>query len=172
MLSQSWELASKSREAGEMESLVSLQSYEPKLQAYLLEQRYPAIMEALLTGLAVMVPEDPWKFMMEKIAELIEAGDGAEIYWDMFVDETLRPPVRILDAMDDADLPTQEILEKVFVHRKMSLQHLCFNGWKQFCKQEKMENEKFEKRLTKAKRYYVHKTEGTIFQSWKISFLA
>lgn len=32
-------------DAGEMESLVSLQSYEPKLQAYLLEQRYPAIIE-------------------------------------------------------------------------------------------------------------------------------
>lgn len=82
-----------------MVSLVSLQGYEPKLQEYLLRKRYPAILEvsgcygvggagsdlvcvqALLTGLAVMIPEDPWQFMLDKIAELVEAGDLQDIQW-------------------------------------------------------------------------------------------
>lgn len=72
-----------------MESLVSLKSYEPKLQSYLLHHRYPIIgvntvwvnegvragryeaeqvvcLQALLTDLAVMQPVDPWQFIIDK----------------------------------------------------------------------------------------------------------
>lgn len=87
-----------------MESLVSLESYEPELQKYLLQQNYPVILEvggaamqhactqsltvvcyvcmqALLTGLAVMLPENPWQFVIEKLSWLRDGGDSIHIQW-------------------------------------------------------------------------------------------
>ena len=39
------------------------------------------MLQALLTGLAVMVPGDPWQFMLDKIAELQEKGGVQVIQW-------------------------------------------------------------------------------------------
>lgn len=38
-------------------------------------------LQALLTGLAVMVPEDPWQFILNKIAELQEKGGVQVLEW-------------------------------------------------------------------------------------------
>lgn len=81
-----------------MDSLVALDSYDPELQKYLVQQEYPALMEvggaacsdyactaftclqALLTGLAVMVPQDPWQFIGEKLSWLRDAGGSVHIH--------------------------------------------------------------------------------------------
>lgn len=36
-------------------------------------------LQALLTGLSVMLPVDPWQFIIDKISQLEEAG--AHIHW-------------------------------------------------------------------------------------------
>lgn len=90
---------------------MSLESYEPELRSYLQHHSYPIILEvggavnmqcvhsttaqqvilvmallcayaqALLTGLAVMIPDDPWEFMREKLSWLMAAGDDVHIHW-------------------------------------------------------------------------------------------
>lgn len=87
-----------------MQSLVSLEGYDPELRSYLAEHKWPAIMEvifpqvskfnntenvlirfhaclqALLTGLAVMLPCEPWKFVQEKL-EYLRNGHITDIQW-------------------------------------------------------------------------------------------
>lgn len=84
-----------------MQSLLSLEGYDPELQHYLREHRWPETMEvsaaetrntyssrdealplftlpihcwqALLTGLTVMLPLEPWEFVADKLRQLKEA---------------------------------------------------------------------------------------------------
>ena len=86
-----------------MESLVRLDSYDPRIREYLLEHRYPVILEvfktaisisvmnyliliacseqALLTGLSIMMPHDPWEFVLEKLQKLKDSGGSAVLHW-------------------------------------------------------------------------------------------
>ena len=82
-----------------MASLISLEGYEPTLQAYLKHHHYPAVLEvggaggrahlllcvlnlqALMSGLCVMTPADPWEFVKEKILELMKSGKLSEVHW-------------------------------------------------------------------------------------------
>ena len=86
-----------------MESLVRLDSYDPRIREYLLKHRYPVILEvfktaisisvmnyliliacseqALLTGLSIMMPHDPWEFVLEKLQKLKDSGGSAVLHW-------------------------------------------------------------------------------------------
>ena len=55
-----------------MEGLVSLEGCEPELRDYLERHNLPGIMEALLTGLTVMTPRDPWLFVSKSLSQIRE----------------------------------------------------------------------------------------------------
>ena len=100
-----------------MDQIVSLEGYSPELREYLLEKRWPELMEvgsqvatlqlickrralkmsvynsttaffvvcvfvqALLSGVAVMTPENPWLFIEECLKQLILEEDELNLEW-------------------------------------------------------------------------------------------
>ena len=86
-----------------MEALVSLESYDPELREYLQRHRWPSVMEvewpwsmavitcthhaydfilqALLTGLAVMTPRDPWQFVSQSLRYIQQTSITAIPRW-------------------------------------------------------------------------------------------
>lgn len=94
----------------------------------------PCSEQALLTGLSIVMPHDPWEFVLEKLQKLKDSGGSAVLHWsanflfqyavhfqqnydknmlvypcrDMFVDASMKPPRLhrgMLDAlMDETDL--------------------------------------------------------------------
>ncbi|XP_048742076.1 dynein regulatory complex subunit 6-like [Ostrea edulis] len=73
----------------------SMKGQTPELKRYLRSNKLPNIYEALLTGLAVMCPGDPLQFILDKLRCLKENGID-ELNWDMFVEEHMRPPNKII----------------------------------------------------------------------------
>ncbi|WAR25340.1 DRC6-like protein, partial [Mya arenaria] len=68
----------------------SMKGLDPVLKRYLRSNKLPDVYEALITGLAVMCPEDPHQFIIDNLKYLIEFGtDGLE--WDLFVEEFMKP---------------------------------------------------------------------------------
>ena len=84
-----------------MESLVSLEGYDPELRDYLQRHRWPGVMEvqlqalsptlrcvayplilqALLTGLTVMTPRDPWQFVSQSLQHIQQTSITAIPRW-------------------------------------------------------------------------------------------
>ena len=95
-----------------MNEIVSLEGYSPELREYLLEKRWPELMEvgfqvatlqwvqeaffennnllqltafrmvqALVSGVAVMMPENPWLFIEECLKQLILEEDELDLEW-------------------------------------------------------------------------------------------
>jgi hypothetical protein len=112
-----------------MQSLVSLEGYSPELRSYLELHGWPSLMEAILSGLIVMIPKDPWSFIESKLSE--EDRSYISLQWDAFIEPHMRPRLPlfrgILDSlMDDTDLPTETMLELAFGFRRRKLYSLCF----------------------------------------------
>lgn len=73
----------------------SMKGQKPELKHYLRSNKLPDIYEALLTGLAVMCPDDPLQFILDKLRNLKENGID-ELNWDMFVEEYMKPPNKVI----------------------------------------------------------------------------
>ncbi|XP_061187510.1 F-box and leucine-rich repeat protein 13-like isoform X3 [Saccostrea echinata] len=73
----------------------SMKGQKPELKFYLRSNKLPDIYEALLTGLAVMCPDDPLQFILDKLRALKENGMD-ELNWDMFVEEHMKPPNKVI----------------------------------------------------------------------------
>jgi hypothetical protein len=104
-------------------------------------------MEAILSGLIVMIPKDPWSFIESKLSEEDRSYISLQWYYcyivadstctcmlsnrDAFIEPHMRPRLPlfrgILDSlMDDTDLPTETMLELAFGFRRRKLYSLCF----------------------------------------------
>ncbi|XP_046566026.1 dynein regulatory complex subunit 6-like, partial [Haliotis rubra] len=71
----------------------SLKGLDPDLRKYLRINKLPDMYEALLTGLAVMCPEDPLQFILDRLRLIKEIG-LENLQWDMFVEESEKPKMR------------------------------------------------------------------------------
>ena len=72
MLGNHWQQSGWGAPGAIMEGLVSLEGCEPELRDYLERHDLPGIMEALLTGLTVMTPRDPWLFVSQSLSQIRE----------------------------------------------------------------------------------------------------
>jgi hypothetical protein len=74
--------------------------------------------EALIAGLCVMLPEDPWEFAVDKLTTLISSRP-VSIEWDMFIDTDMKPKRHlffrnIMDSLMDWDENSQVKTTKTF----------------------------------------------------------
>ncbi|KAL7976294.1 hypothetical protein Chor_002513 [Crotalus horridus] len=96
-----------------------LQNGDPTLRVYFQKYSIPDIYEALLGGLLVMCPEDPLRFLEEKIKEIMEKGLYG-IIWNMCIDPELSLKLRVLSetylhtllGLDDDQLCLDPILRR------------------------------------------------------------
>eukprot|EP00106_Octopus_bimaculoides_P000155 XP_014767597.1 PREDICTED: F-box/LRR-repeat protein 13-like isoform X7 [Octopus bimaculoides] len=70
-------------------AVVPLRNVPAELKQYLVHHRIPDICEALMTALAMMCPEDPYLFIINKLLHIKEQGLQS-VRWDMFLDETIK----------------------------------------------------------------------------------
>ena len=102
-------------------------------------------LQALISGLTIMLPDNPWEFVENSLLQLKDQG-CSNIQWsvicgmiqfllfcrDMFIDPLLRPQHSLLhrgmldSIMDETDLPTEEMFEAAFNFRRKKLFHLCY----------------------------------------------
>ncbi|XP_029647362.1 dynein regulatory complex subunit 6-like isoform X1 [Octopus sinensis] len=70
-------------------AVVPLRNVPAELKQYLVHHRIPDICEALMTALAMICPEDPYLFIINKLLHIKEQGLQS-VHWDMFLDETIK----------------------------------------------------------------------------------
>ncbi|KAM3833269.1 F-box and leucine-rich repeat protein 13 [Vipera latastei] len=138
-----------------------LQNGDPTLRVYFQKYAIPDIYEALLGGLLVMCPEDPLRFLEEKIKEMMEKGLYG-IIWNMCIDPELSLKLRVLSetylhtllGLDDDQLMTTELCDKAWECYSTNLKRKCFDAWIQYCKDKKAAEELLQKKLAAARHYY------------------
>ncbi|XP_019851981.1 PREDICTED: F-box/LRR-repeat protein 13-like [Amphimedon queenslandica] len=156
-----------------MQSLVSLEGYSPELRKYLEGHKWPSVMEALFSGLAVMVPRDPWVFIENKLQEVHSSQTSypTDIEWDCFIDPDLKPVRSFFQGirdpyMDDTDLPSESLLEVAFDFRRRKLYGLCFYGWIRFHELIKFERAEEKRKTSFAEGHHRSRLKRIILTKW------
>ncbi|KAF7246670.1 Dynein regulatory complex subunit 6, partial [Varanus komodoensis] len=75
--------------------MATFQNVDPALKVYFKKHSIPDIYEALLCGLLIMCPDDPLRFLEEKIKEIMEKGLYS-ILWNMCIDPALSLRLKVI----------------------------------------------------------------------------
>ncbi|XP_052780096.1 dynein regulatory complex subunit 6-like isoform X2 [Mya arenaria] len=165
----------------------SMKGLDPVLKRYLRSNKLPDVYEALITGLAVMCPEDPHQFIIDNLKYLIEFGtDGLE--WDLFVEEFMKPLNKVVSEsnlefifnMDDESMlegpipkrilhllqPTPEMYEKAYLHYNTKSMKVTFCSWMQYYLRKKRKRLDMEEKMTRATTFHSHRTLKLYLDEW------
>ncbi|XP_070803478.1 F-box and leucine-rich repeat protein 13 [Pituophis catenifer annectens] len=150
-----------------------LQNGDPTLRVYFQKYSIPDIYEALLGGLLIMCPEDPLRFLEEKIKEIMEKGLYG-IIWNMCIDPELSLKLRVLSetylhtllGLDDDQLMTTELCDKAWDLYSTNLKRKCFDAWIRYCEDKKAAEELLQKKLAAARHYYDCKLLQLTMRKW------
>ncbi|XP_067420619.1 F-box and leucine-rich repeat protein 13 [Emydura macquarii macquarii] len=152
----------------------SLRNADPGLRVYFKRHSLLDVYEALLCGVFIMCPEDPLKFLEEKIREIMEKGlDG--ILWDTCIDSSLRPKLKrisetylhILFGLNDEQLMTEELCGKAWNFYSTNLKKLYFHGWMQYCQLQKNHRALVKQKMAAAADHYDTRITKVIIQKWR-----
>ncbi|XP_053377632.1 dynein regulatory complex subunit 6-like isoform X5 [Mercenaria mercenaria] len=152
----------------------SMKGLDPSLKKYLRSNKLPDVYEALITGLAVMCPDDPHQFIIDNLKYLIEYGTD-ELEWDLFVAEFMKPVNRIVSESnlefifnldDESMLPTPEMYEKAYQHYNTKSKKLCFCAWMQYYLIKKKKRLDLEKKMTRAATFHSHRMMKMHLEEW------
>nr|XP_042715303.1 dynein regulatory complex subunit 6 isoform X2 [Chrysemys picta bellii] len=152
----------------------SLRNADPALRAYFKRHRLLDVYETLLCGIFIMCPEDPLKFLEEKIREMMEKGlDG--ILWDTCIDSSLRPKLKrisetylhILFGLNDEQLMTEELCGKAWNFYSKNLKKLYFHGWMQYCLLQKNHRALVKQKMAVAADHYDTRITRVVVQKWR-----
>ncbi|KAI0212426.1 Dynein regulatory complex subunit 6 [Lamellibrachia satsuma] len=149
----------------------SLKGIDKGLKDYLKRHQLPEVYEALLSGLAVMCPSDPYQFILDRlvlgIIPNMKDDDVGEpviegLHWDMFIDEDMKPKKKLISEsnleyifnFDEDTQPTAEMLEVAYNHFNMKLMRLCFNNWLRYHLTKVEKNKEMDVKMTEAEEYY------------------
>ncbi|XP_006266653.2 F-box and leucine-rich repeat protein 13 [Alligator mississippiensis] len=151
----------------------SLRGADPALRGYFQRHGLPDVYEALLCGIFIMCPEDPLKFLEEKIREIMEKGlDG--ILWDMCIDPSLKLELKrisetylhIIFGLNDKQLMTEELCGKAWNFHTRNLKNMCFQAWMQYCLLKKEARRDAEQNMALAAVHYNSRIIKVIVQKW------
>ncbi|XP_026582484.1 dynein regulatory complex subunit 6 [Pseudonaja textilis] len=150
-----------------------LRNGDPALRAYFQKYAIPDIYEALLGGLLIMCPEDPLRFLEEKIKEMMEKGLYG-IIWNMCIDPELSLKLRVLSetylhtllGLDDDQLMTTELCDRAWDFYSTNLKRKCFDTWIQYCEDKKAAEEQLQKKLATARHYYDCRLLKLAMRTW------
>ncbi|XP_039373585.1 dynein regulatory complex subunit 6 isoform X2 [Mauremys reevesii] len=152
----------------------SLRNADPALRAYFKRHRLLDVYETLLCGVFIMCPEDPLKFLEEKIREIMENGlDG--ILWDACIDSSLRPKLKrisetylhILFGLNDEQLMTDELCGKAWNFYSKNLKKVYFQEWMQYCLLQKNSRALVKRKIAVAAAHYDTRITRVVVQKWR-----
>ncbi|XP_063165430.1 F-box and leucine-rich repeat protein 13 [Candoia aspera] len=151
----------------------ALKNGDPTLAAYFKKHDIPDIYEALLGGLLIMCPEDPLRFLEEKLKEIMEKGLFS-IIWNMCIDPELSLKLKVLSdtylhtllGLDDDQLMTLELCDKAWDFYSTNLKRKCFDAWVRYCADKKGAEEILQKKLALARHHYNCRLLKIIVREW------
>ncbi|XP_039616960.1 dynein regulatory complex subunit 6 [Polypterus senegalus] len=153
--------------------MASLQYSDPDLRNYIRRKSLPEIYEALLTGICIMCPADPLKFLEEKIKEMQEKGH-LNIIWDMFIDESRKMKVKrmtqsclaLLFGYEEDMMVSSHLYEKAYLFYRKCLTRMCYNSWIQYILNKQARTAYFMEEMNMAEQHYNRVRLKVTFQKW------
>ncbi|KAK2141506.1 hypothetical protein LSH36_1090g00105 [Paralvinella palmiformis] len=150
-----------------------MKTIDPVLKQYLKVHKLPEVYEALLSGLAIMCPEDPHQFIVDKLRYIKEKGLG-RLEWDMFIEEHMRPKRRIITEssldyifnFDESSQPTPEMYEKAYSYYNNKLKQICYNAWMQYHLKKLRKRAEQERKVELAILHHRHRIYRLLINTW------
>ncbi|XP_054843773.1 LOW QUALITY PROTEIN: dynein regulatory complex subunit 6 [Eublepharis macularius] len=154
--------------------MATFRNTDPALRSYFKKYSIPDVYEALLSGLLIMCPNDPLKFLEEKIKEIMENGLPS-ILWNMCIDPALSLRLKVISdtylhtllGLDDDQLMTPELYDKAWNFYSANLKRKCFEAWTKYCIMRKNAQEILERKFAAARRFYRDQVVRRILRKWK-----
>ncbi|XP_048356504.1 dynein regulatory complex subunit 6 isoform X2 [Sphaerodactylus townsendi] len=147
---------------------------DPAVRIYFQKYSIPDIYEALLSGLLLMCPDDPLRFLEEKIKEMM--GNGLTgVLWNMCIDPTLSLRLKVISetylhtllGLDDDQLMTIELCQKAWNFHTTNLKRKCFEAWRHYGAMRKSAHVILEKKMTAARGFYKGRVLRQGLRKWK-----
>ncbi|XP_077012099.1 F-box and leucine-rich repeat protein 13 isoform X3 [Tamandua tetradactyla] len=152
----------------------SLRAANPWLRSYFKENYVPQVCEALLCGLLVTCPEDPLRYLEEKLKVIMETGLKS-LLWDLCIDPSMKPKIRRLSetyleqlfGLDD-QLMTPDLMVKActFYTGKLIKTHFC--TWRDIAIPHANEDDGMVEKMEKAINYENFRLQRLIFRYWHL----
>ncbi|XP_064633493.1 F-box and leucine-rich repeat protein 13-like isoform X2 [Lineus longissimus] len=151
----------------------SLKGLDPALKIYLRNNRLPDVYEALLTSVAVMCPDDPLQFIIDKLSVIRDQGYGI-LEWDVFIDEGMKPKSKIINEsnleyifnFDENALPTPEMYAKAYGHYNNKLKTMCYSSWMQYHLRKQAKQRALQAKMDRAATHYAHRKMRIHIHIW------
>ncbi|XP_040518054.1 dynein regulatory complex subunit 6 isoform X1 [Gallus gallus] len=154
--------------------MAALRGGGPELRAYFRRHSLLQIYEALLCGVIVMRPEDPLRFLEEKLREMMEKGIDA-VLWYLCIDSSLHPKLKRISETHldtlfgvDAQLMTEELCTKAWNFYSRNLMKLYFGGWIKYNLLKKNKRKKAEQKMALAVVHYNVQILKPVIQKWSV----
>ncbi|XP_040521685.1 dynein regulatory complex subunit 6 isoform X2 [Gallus gallus] len=154
--------------------MAALRGGGPELRAYFRRHSLLQIYEALLCGVIVMRPEDPLRFLEEKLREMMEKGIDA-VLWYLCIDSSLHPKLKRISETHldtlfgvDAQLITEELCTKAWNFYSRNLMKLYFGGWIKYNLLKKNKRKKAEQKMALAVVHYNVQILKPVIQKWSV----
>ncbi|XP_008946283.1 PREDICTED: F-box/LRR-repeat protein 13-like, partial [Merops nubicus] len=127
----------------------------------------------LLCGVIVMRPDDPLRFLEEKLREIMEKGLDA-VTWYMCIDLSLHPKLKKISetclntifGLDGGQLMTGELCTKAWDFYSRNLMKLYFGGWMKYNLLRKNKRKKAKQKMVLAIGHYNIQILRIIIQNW------
>ncbi|KAH0616477.1 hypothetical protein JD844_027599 [Phrynosoma platyrhinos] len=153
--------------------MATFQSVDPELRVYFKKHSIPDIYEALLCGLLIMCPDDPLRFLEEKIKEIMEKG-LYNILWNMCIDPDLSLRLKVISetylhtllGLDDDQLMTTELCDKAWDFYSTNLKRMCFDAWIKYCTMRRIGKQILQRKLSFAKHVYEFRLLKSVLARW------
>ncbi|XP_033647170.1 dynein regulatory complex subunit 6-like isoform X3 [Asterias rubens] len=159
--------------------MASLKGVDPEIRKYLRLHKVPDVYEAILTGLAVLCPDDPMEYIITKLKELmkmrLETVHGLEaLKWDTLIPRHAKPRKRLsanyLDALfmfDEENLqPTPIMYQKAYQCYNNKLVTMTFSAWLLYHERKKRRRLMMARKMVQAAEYYDMRKQRVHLQYW------
>ncbi|KAJ6666299.1 hypothetical protein lerEdw1_000571 [Lerista edwardsae] len=152
---------------------MAFQTVDPTVRGYFKKHFIPDIYEALLGGLFVMCPDDPLKFLEEKIKEMMEKGVHS-VLWNTCIDPAVGLRLKAISetylhtllGLDDDQLMTTELCQKAWCFYTINLKRMCFDAWIKYCAMRKIAEDILQRKLSSARQYRERKILEFVLRKW------
>ncbi|XP_058153954.1 F-box and leucine-rich repeat protein 13 isoform X1 [Dasypus novemcinctus] len=150
----------------------SLRTATPRLRSYFKENYIPQVCETLLCGLLVTCPEDPLRYLEEKLKAIMETGLES-LLWDICIDPSMKPKIRRLSetyleqlfGLDD-QLMTPELMIKACTFYTGKLVKTSFCTWRDIAIPCISEDDSMGEKMERAAKYENFRLQRLLLHYW------
>ncbi|XP_071590100.1 F-box and leucine-rich repeat protein 13 isoform X2 [Heliangelus exortis] len=151
----------------------SLRTANPELRDYFRRHNLLDVYEMLLCGVIAMRPEDPLRFIEEKLKEILEKKIDP-VSWSMCIDLSLHPELKIISetylnavfGLDCGQVMTEELCAKAWSFHSRKLLKLYFQRWIKYLMWRKSENRKNKQMMARAGVHYKFQILRVFLRNW------